>query len=275
MDDDFVELTPEALALRFPTDNLRRPEVGIGHNLPPLPEILKEETEALAKRRDELHGAVGRVPETIPDEATSGRVSDLIKLIIKCQQQAKADHKARKEPFLTAGRQVDAAYSAITEPLDRDKKLLDDRQTLYQRQKAEAERRAREAEARRLAEEAERQRRAAEAAAAALETEDDLEAAIAAEERAQQLAADTAQHERAAAAPVAELSRTRGEYGSVSSLTTFWDFRDIDRSTIDIEALRPYLPLDAIEKAVRQFIKSGGRKLAGCEIYENTRSRTR
>lgn len=267
MSDDFVELTPEAMSLNFPVR-------GIGDNAPPLPELLREETEALTTRRDALLGACDRVPAAIADEVTSGRVADLIKLIIKCRQEAVKDHGVRKAPFLESGRQVDAAYKAITEPLDRAKTAVEMKQTVYLREKAAAERRAREEEARRQAEEAERQRQAAEAAAAVLETEEDLDAAVAAEEAARQAAADAAVAEKAAAAKAAEMSRVRGEYGSMSSLTTFTDFKDINRATIDLEALRPYLDMAAIEKAVRTYIKSGARKLAGCTIFENTKARS-
>lgn len=275
MNDEFTELSPEGASLNFPDFSPASiARAGIGHNAPPLPELLREETAALAKRRDDLLGACERVPASIVDEVTSGRVADLIKLIIKCGQEAKKDHGVRKAPFLEGGRQVDAAYKAITDPLDRAKTAVEAKQTGYLRAKADAERRAREEEARRQAAEAERQRQEAEAAAAALETEDDLDAAVAAEEAARQAAADAALAEKAAGAKAAELGRVRGEYGSMSSLTTFWDFKDVDRSSIDLDTLRPYLDILAIEKAVRVYVKSGGRKLTGCVIFENTKARS-
>lgn len=264
MSDDFMEL-------EIPTD----PRLRIGGNAPPLSETLKEETAALIARKDELLGAVGRVPEAISDETTAGRVADLIRLMLKCKQQAQKDHKARKEEFLEGGRLVDGAYKAITDPLDRAKKGVEDKLTLYQRAVAEEERRAREAEARRQAEEAARQRREAEAAAAKIETEDDLDAAITAEELARQAAADAAIAQRATTVKAAELTKARGEFGSTASLTTFIDFKDIDRATIDLEALRAYLDIAAIERAVRQYIKAGGRELKGCTIFTNTQSRVR
>lgn len=268
MDEDFTELTEAGAPLNFPVH-------GIGHNSPPLSELLREETAALVKRKDDLLAACERVPAAITDEVTSGRVADLIKLMIKCRQQAKKDHTTRKEPFLENGRLVDGAYKAITDPLDRAKLLVENKLTQYQRHVAEDARREREAEARRQAEEAARQRREAEAAAAKLETEADLDAAISAEELARQAAADAALAQRATTVKAAELSRSRGEFGATSSLTTFWDFRDLDRTAIDLEALRPYLSLDAIEKAVRLYVKSGARKLGGCTIFENTQSRVR
>ena len=44
----------------------------------------------------------------------------------------------------------------------------------------------------------------------------------------------------------------------------------LDRETIDLEALRPHLPTQALEQAVRSFIRAGGRKLEGVRIFENT-----
>ena len=269
--EDFAELTPEGASLNFPDFSVARP--GIGHNSPPLSELLREETADLVKRKDALLAACERVPEAIQDETTSGRVADLIKLMIKCRQQAKKDHQARKEPFLEDGRLVDGAYKAITDPLDRAKVLVENKLTQYQRQVAEEQRRLREAEARRQAEEATRQRREAEAAVATLETEADLDAAITAEELARQAAADAALAQRATTVKAAELSRLRGEYGSTASLTTFWDFDELDRNAIDLETLRPYLDVAMIEKAIRIYIRSGARTLKGCRIFENTKSR--
>ena len=60
--------------------------------------------------------------------------------------------------------------------------------------------------------------------------------------------------------------------GSVSSLRTFWDFADLDPDMLDLEALRHHFPAEAREKAVRSFIKAGGRELRGVTIYESTTS---
>lgn len=73
----------------------------------------------------------------------------------------------------------------------------------------------------------------------------------------------------------AELSRVRGEAGSVSSLRTFWTFRDIDRATIDLDALRQHIPIDALGSAVRSYIDAGGRSLRGVHIFEDQQTTTR
>jgi hypothetical protein len=249
----------------------------LGHNSPPdditiLRERLEDEAASLLRRRDELLGSVDRAPLEIGDDDTAGRVADLIKLVMACHKNAEAARVARKEPFLASGRAVDGFYKQITDPLERAKKTVESRLTAYQRRKADEERRRREEEARAQAAEAERQRRDAEAAAAALKSEEDLDAAIIAEEHAAQAAADAVQAQRAAEAKPADLSRSRGTFGSVASLRTFWDFTDLDRAALDLETLRPHLPQDAIEKAVRSFIKAGGRELRGVKIFENTAS---
>lgn len=78
--------------------------------------------------------------------------------------------------------------------------------------------------------------------------------------------------DRAADAKAADLSRTRGELGSVSSLRTDWVHDGFDRDRIDLEALRAHLPADAIDQAIRSFIRAGGRELRGTKIYEQTQA---
>jgi hypothetical protein len=86
-------------------------------------------------------------------------------------------------------------------------------------------------------------------------------------------------HEKAATASAADLSRTRGDLGSVASLRTDWVFDNLERTNIDLEALRQHLPLTAIEQAVRSWInankdglKSGEAKLRGVRVFEQTKA---
>ena len=64
----------------------------------------------------------------------------------------------------------------------------------------------------------------------------------------------------------------------MTTLKRFWNWRDLDRNTIDLEALRQHLPSEAIEQAVRSWIKAnkedlekGAIKLRGVELFEDTR----
>lgn len=256
------------------------PQRGIGGNNPPdditiLRERLAEEAAALTARRDELLGSVGRAPGVVSDEDTCGKMADLTKLITACHKQAETLRVGRKEPFLAAGRAVDGFYKGITEPLEKARREIESRITPYQRAKAEEERRRRDEEARRAEAEALRQRQEAEAAASALTTQADLDTAISAEDAARQAAADAVKATRAAEAKPAELSRSRGEMGAVASLRTEWVGEIGERAALDLDALRPHIPLDALEKAVRAYVRAGGRQLRGASIYERSITQVR
>ena len=85
-----------------------------------------------------------------------------------------------------------------------------------------------------------------------------------------QQATDEARH-----ASAADLVRTHTGMGVVATLKTSWAFEITDRTKIDLESLRPYLPLDAIEKAVRAYVRAGGRELAGCRIFQDKKAMIR
>ncbi len=113
----------------------------------------------------------------------------------------------------------------------------------------------------RAALDAERQRQAAAAEAAAkaqpmpapaptaVQVEQHLDAAHQHENEASQLTA-------AAQASAADLSRVRGDYGSVQSLRTTIEFEIVDAGSIPVDAIRPYLPRAAIETAIRGFVRT-------------------
>ena len=71
------------------------------------------------------------------------------------------------------------------------------------------------------------------------------------------------------------MARTRGDVGALATLQTFWDFDPLtlNRAELDLEALRQHLPADAIDKAIRSFIRAGGRDLRGVHIFENQKAR--
>lgn len=68
-----------------------------------------------------------------------------------------------------------------------------------------------------------------------------------------------------------KFARTRGDYGSRATLREFWDFADLERDDLDLEALRQHMPADALAKAVRSFIRAGGRDLRGVRIFKSDR----
>ena len=255
----------------------------VGHNLPetdvdPLVERLHETHADLIKRRDELLGAVERAPEDITDEDTAGKMADFVDgQINKFLKRAKVVHQGEKEPFLIAGRTVDGFWHFLSDDLEDGKKALNARRKKYADKKAAEERKRREEEARLAREAEERARKEAEERAAALKADEDLDAAIAAEEAAETARREAEEAAKRAAAKPAELGRSRGDYGGMTTLKQFWNFRNLDRDRIDLEALRDHIPHDAIERAVKSWINANkdnlkaGKQIVGVEIFEDTR----
>lgn len=229
------------------------------HNLPIDPLVLlqqnlEEKNAALLRRRDELLESFGRAPAEIANDDVAGKVGDLIKLITAHSKSADAARVNEKEPHLAAGRAVDGFFKKLVEPLDKAKTALNQRLEPFLRAKAEeARRQEREA--------AERARQEADRLAQQAQTPAELDTAIAVEASAQA-------HQESADAKPAEHARTRGDLGSVATLRTTWEVEITDRAALDLNALRPHLATDALEKAARAFVKSGGRKLEGARIFE-------
>ena len=254
-------------------------DAAIGHNNPPsdeaifLSELESRYGEAL-KRRADLLEAAKRAPETIEDAETAGRVADVIKQLIAHEKAADKARTEAKAPHLERGRWIDAFFKGTAVAGIADvKKTLNARLTAYQREEAAKERRRREEEERRRREEAERARREAEAKAQAAETEGDLEAAVQAEDEAREAQAEAERAARASQAGSADLSRQHSGAGSVASLRTTWKCTGFDHQTVDLGALRHHLSRDAIERAIRAYIRAGGRELRGATIAEISESR--
>jgi hypothetical protein len=162
-------------------------------------------------------------------------------------------------------------------------------------EEAERERQeiARRREAKRIADEqAAREAEAAEVAAnepqtigdlsKPFEVDPDVEAETQATLAADHALEDAAEHEtqaeiaaKAAAAKPAELARTRSDAGSVSTLREFWDFTVDDYDAIPLAVLRPYIDRANIDKAVRAYVKHGGRQLDGVRIFKDERAMVR
>lgn len=251
-----------------------------GHNLPadpaaPIRADLEERFRAILDRSADLLSAAERVPAAVEDDETAGRIGDFIKQVTGCIKASEIARTSAKEPHLAAGRAVDGFFKGISDPLDKAKRSIESRLTTWLRKKEAAERAAREEAARVEREAAEKARREALAAEEAITNAKTLGEALEAEDRARKATADAQAAQKAAEVKPAELSRSRGDLGSVASLRSFWDFADLDRPTLDLETLRNHLPLEALEKAVRSFVKAGGRELRGARIYENTQAAVR
>lgn len=245
----------------------------MGHNIGNVPspeviaEYLAESYKGDVARANDLLEAFDRVPEKIEDEETNKRAADFAKKLASHVRVLENDHKGEKQPYLDGGRAVDGFFKGLADKLKVAKGNVEKRQTVFANAKAAEERKRRDEEARIARERAEKEAQAALDRAAALPADAAdaaLDDAIALEDQAN-VAAEATQ------ASNAELSRTRTDLGVVSSLNTFWDFEIENKDALDLDKLRPYLPMDAIEKATRAYVKAGGRDLNGARIFQNTK----
>ncbi len=126
-------------------------------------------------------------------------------------------------------------------------------------------------------EEQKRLEREAAEKAAKIKEQGDLDRALQVEEEARQAKINAEKAIAEAAAKPAELGKSRGAHGGQTTLKQFWNVAEIDRETIDLEALRPHFTDDALKRAAgswtnanKDFLKSGG-ALTGARIFEDTR----
>lgn len=233
-------------------------------------EAIGAETE----RSTALLEAYERAPETVEDEGTAAKVTDMVKQFRACAKAIEDKRKYHKTRYDACGKMVHAVASEITKGLAEHQRNLENRLTAYQRRIAEAERKKREEEERQRREEAERLEREA-------KTDEDIDKAIAAEEAARRA-------EREAQAKPADLTKSRGEYGSVASLRSVLAFEITQFGTVPLHELRPYLSRDAVERAIRGFMRDNADRikatvkngdgygvLTGVRFYEDQQTRVR
>lgn len=243
---------------------------GKGHNKPPSEaEILKGKLEErhfdLVTEASELVSALDAHKAPIKDDEGAAKVTDFISKLSACKKSLDARRKEEKEPFLSGGRTVDAFFNGFVEGVDKAKSTAQIPLNLWLQKKAEEERKAQLEEAERLKKQAEQLAQAAanfEEVGLVSNSENALDGAVAAEEMAKRA-------EQLATGKPASLAKSRGGSG-VASLRTRWVGEIVDIKAVDLEALRPHIAEEAIQKAINSFIACNGRELKGVKIYEKT-----
>lgn len=236
------------------------------HNKPPLKDRLALDYEELISAIEAVAAEANALPKEIADDDDNAKASDVVKRVSARLKDAESFRVAEKEPFLQGGREVDGFFKELTDRLTRMKNGLSARLTAYMQAKAAAERRRLEVEA--AAARAEADRKLAEAAAAEIANKP-VTSAMALEGAQQQERNAWDAEARAAQAKPAELARTRSAEGTVATLQERWTFEITDLDAVNLNALREYIPLPDIEKAVRRFVgvHKATRKLDGIRIY--------
>lgn len=244
-----------------------------GNNPPSLTELLADRHKALFDLVEPLAARANKLPKTI---ATEEENFDFGKVIMDASEAFRKLEDARvaeKDPFLKAGREVDDLFRGPKDRLDKLVKGLSARADAYAHQKKLEARRRAEEEERKLRLEEERKRREA-AMDADFGYSEEAEATT---DEADTLAFRAAQAAETSTARAADLTRTRSESGMLATASDKWDFRVADWSKVDITALRPFIAIEALEKALRQHIRihKGSMPVAGVEFIEATKAQFR
>lgn len=231
-----------------------------GHNRPPIDvearaafDDMLDQREGFRKRVADLIAAADRAVAT--DEETAGRCGELVKQIRAATKVIDDAHKTTKEPYLLAGRAIDAAKNEQVGPLDAAKKKVEAKQTVFLREQEairQAElRRQREVEEARLREERER---------------------IAAEGQAQSEASQPP-----ASLPSVEPERPiiRGDYGAAVSGQRVWLSQVEDYEVAFIAVANNSKVREAIDTAIKAMVRGGVHEIPGVRIWADVKASNR
>lgn len=239
------------------------PAAGIGHNSQLVdPALLAQDHAKTLARVEALAQAAGRIPDDPNDEEAQG-LADFKKQITTCESAIEEARKQAKEPYFRAGQFVDTFFKAPINVLADAKLQVNRSLKVYMDRKDKEEKDRRAAEELRLKAEAETRAKAA-AVLAENNMPDQADAlldqAIQSETEAQQYSAAIQSNPNP--------TKVRGVTGATVSYQTRIVGEIVNRHELDLEALRPYLPLAALQTALNAYIKAGGKTLRGANIKE-------
>lgn len=241
----------------------------IGHNNPPDSDIDTVRTRLDIREkaiRDQL-ALVTKTspPESIADEKEAGDITEILKSLIVVGNDVAKAHKEVKAPYLECGNAVDAWKRGLEAELAIAKKSYEAPMKDYLDRRATAERK-------RQLEEAQKERERAEALAAEAAAHDNAGIADTAGELMDEAINSEAMAERielnAYTAKPSALAKARSFSGASASQKLVWTGEIENLSAIDLNLLRNNFVGDAIQKAVDSFVRGGGRKLDGVNIWE-------
>jgi len=246
----------------------------IGHNNPPLDaegeyrRRIAEEHAELIERAEKLAGGK---PKDCEDDEYAERLTTFVKKLATTAADLEKLRKREVEPHLKGQRMVNGYFNTIIETLDKTKRAANLKLTAYLRKKEEAEAAARREAAAQLQREADAQRKAQEAlwdAGRPMEAGEAGRAADKIEKHAEKV-------EAAAYTGGASLAQVRTGAAS-SSLRRRTVAEIVDRQALDLEALRPYIPADALQRALNAYVAATkATELRGAKIYETTEASVR
>lgn len=239
----------------------------IGHNRPPIEEVLAEQYRELGTEIEAIADRANKTSRKIEKDDDLGPIGDLVVDASKLAKKIEAARKFEKEPHDAAGKAVQAYFLPLKERVERIADTFEEAATAYQREKAAAARRAAEEEARKLREAEEKKRQEAEAAKRQATADKKLD-------QAAELADKAEEAEAKAASSNAELTKVRTDSGVTAGTKTVWNFQITDYDAIPLDKLRPFFRREDVEKAIRSMvgIQKGATKLEGVRVFEDIKS---
>lgn len=194
----------------------------------------------------------------IPDDITQGQTAEQVRQVVSFMKRVDEDRQAVRQPVKDGLDEIDNRYRALVVGFDSGLEKMRAAMKTYGIEHAAAEQRRRSERARKTSIRAE----AAAETAAQSGSVDDIFTALGADMRAHQA-------QQSAAAPLAEMSRVRGDYGGQVGLRTTWQWREVDPALIP----REYLTINrsAVEAAKAAGMVNGRctATIPGIEFYED------
>lgn len=245
----------------------------IGHNNPPLLEVLTERFAKSAEKVQAIAARANAAPKKVETDADLAIVSELVRDARDLSKSIDKDREAEKAPFLKAGRDVDAFFKVHIERMDRVVAAFNEVVTTHLREQ-EAKRRA---EAEREAAKARAEEETRRAAAAKADADNRQKHAEGHQVKANEAAARAEQAEAIAQASAADLTRTRHDSGVLTTARTEVTFEITDYDAIPLDKLRPYLKREHVEAALRAAVKlqKHALKLPGVRVFDDVKASIR
>ncbi len=229
-----------------------------------IPETLAREHEALATRAGEILAQFAGLPMVCESDDLEIEMTDLGVSLNKFLKTVETQRKSDKRVPAESPKLIDSFFEKLLGSLPMRLDSLRSRVNAYKNQKAEAERKRQEDERRAQMEEqrrADEERRAQEAESRAC-----AEAAEPVVETATTFVPDTPPPP----APVYVAPMVKTEAGSKSGQRGQWVAKDIDRDTLDLNAMRSLISTSDMEKYANAYARQykDTKPLAGCRIVQ-------
>lgn len=241
-----------------------------GHNNPPEETPEEEFRRRMAEDHVELITEAEKLaagkPKPCEDDAYADRLTTFTQKLTKTIARIEEVRKTEKAPILKQGAVIDSYFNGVKARLEATKLAAKASLDPYLKRKAAEEQRARVEAAAQMQAQAEAlaaSQKALYDAGRPVEAGDAGRAVEKIEKQAERLV-QTAQYQTANVAQVKSAS------GASASLRTRTVAEITSRDTLDLEKLRPYFDLAALQKALDMFVKTGGREIKGAVIKDVT-----